>query len=349
MLSLIATWKGNMISILILSGFLLAPAVLYWLFERIPSAHIRTLIPTVLALALSLIVPQSYQFHLAGPETLAGTLTIIAVQVLGILTPLPLVVEEGRGLRKYLLITAISMSSFLFVFLLGFAGDFNVSPVSEAVFQAGNTVPFFFSLRLILTFFTFLIISASICGFILLISSIREDYPNIMSNIGWISAVIILAPVLYVTDCFFITALAALLCHLMKSIYRPWFSLPFLILLVFPVSFLLTRSETLINLYNKPLLVLLLSSMIISLGIVVAFEVLRSISLSHLNPTISILSGAASVTIIDLFLKYAGYPDLFIVIPEHPLIAFVLVSIIVICILALGGRVWNAPGCDRQA
>lgn len=334
-----------MISILIFFGLLLAPAVLYWLFERIASPRIRPLIPTIFVLAISFIVPYFYQFRLGGPEALPGTLTILAVQVLGILTPLPLVVEEGRGLRKYLLITAISMSSFLFVFLLGFAGDFNVSPVSEAALQAGNTSQFFFSLRLILTFLTFLIISASICGFILLISLIREDYPNIMSNIGWISAVVILAPILYVTECFFITSFAAFGHHMTRSLSCSRYALPVTILLALPVSFLLTRSETLINLYNKPLLVLLLSNLIISLGMVAAVETLGSLHLPRFNTTLSILIGAATVTIIDLFLKCNGYPDLFLVIPGHPLLAFVLVSIIVTGVLLGGRKIKNTWFC----
>lgn len=334
-----------MISILIFFGLLLAPAVLYWFFERIPSIRIRPLIPTIFVLVISFTVPYFYQFHLGGPEALPGTLTILAVQVLGILTPLPLVVEEGRGLRKYLLITAISMSSFLFVFLLGFAGDVNVSPVSEAVLQAGNISQFFFSLRLILTFLTFLIISASICGFILLISLIREDYPSILSNIGWISVVVILAPILYVTECFFITSFAAFGHHMTRSVSHPRYALPVTILLALPVSFLLTRSETLITLYNKPLLVLLLSNMIVSLGLVAAVETLGSLHLSRFNATLSILIGAAAVTIIDLFLEYNGYPDLFLVIPTHPLLAFVLVSIIVTGVLLGGSKIKNTWFC----
>ncbi|WP_067051806.1 hypothetical protein [Methanofollis ethanolicus] len=336
-----------MIEIILFLGFLLAPAVLYGIFERLPSPRLSALMPVILALALSVIVPRYYQFQVAGPEALAGTLTIVAVQVLGILTPLPLVAERFGNWRKYLLITAVSASSFLFIFLLGFAGDFNVSPVSEAALQAGTIVPFFFSSRLILTFLLFLIMSASICGFILLIFLIREDYPDVMSTIGWVSAAVVLAPLLYVADCFFIAALAAVWCHLTASVRHPWFSLAFPILLVLPVSFLLTRSEILIDLYDTPLLVLLLSSVIISLGMAAAFEALGSLRLSRFNRTINILLGAASVAMIDLILKYTGYPDLFIVIPDHPLAGFVLVGIIVASVLVLGGRV--VPGCDRRA
>lgn len=335
-----------MIKIIIFLGFLLAPALLYGIFERLPSPRLSALMPVVLALALSVIVPQYYQFQVIGPEALAGTLTIVAVQVLGILTPLPLVVERLGDRRKYLLITAVSASSFLFVFLLGFAGDFNASPVSEAALQAGTIVPFFFSSRLMLTYLLFLIMSASICGFILLISLIREDYPDVMSNIGWVSAAVILAPLLYAADCFFIAALAAVWCHLKASIRRPGFALAFPILLVLPVSFLLTRSEILLDLYTTPLLVLLLSGIVISLGMAAAFEALGSLRLSRFNRTISILLGAVSVTMINLLLKYIGYPDLFVVIPEHPLAGFVLVGIIVASVLVIGGKV--TPGYDRR-
>jgi len=224
-----------------------------------------------------------------------------------------------------------------------------VSTVSEAALQAETITPFFFSLKLVLTFLTFLIISASICGFILFIDLLDENYPEFFSKIGWMSVIVILAPTLYVADCFFTTALAALLCHLIASVRRPRFSLIFPILLALPVSFLLACTDPLINLYDKPLLVLLLSNTVISLGIVTAFEALGSLRLFRFNQAIGILLGAASITIINLSLKAIGYPDLFTVIPEHPLTAFVLVSITVTCILALGGKAWNIPHGNRQA
>lgn len=324
-----------MIGFIILVGFLLAPPVLYWLFERLPSALLRALTPALLALALALIVPHYYQFQIAAPEALPGTLTIVAVQVLGIMTPLPLVMERFKDHKKYLLASAVSCASVLFFFLQGFATEFNAPPAPEAV------GPFFFSLDLLTTYLAYLLVAASICGFVVLIGQIREDYPDFFSKIGWMNAVVILAPVLYVADCFFIAALAAAGRHLANSIRHPGFALSFPVLLAFTVSALLAYAGNIVTAYDTPFLVLLLSSTILSLGMVAALEAVGYLHLSGLTPTVGILLGAASIKVIDVFLGLTGHPDLSILVPAHPLIAFVLAGVIVAGVLILGGRIKN--------
>ncbi|QSZ68197.1 hypothetical protein RJ40_12175 [Methanofollis aquaemaris] len=327
-----------MIEIILLLGFILAPPVLYRLFERLPSALLRALTPALLALALALIVPQYYQFRLAGPEALPGTLTIVAVQVLGIMTPLPLVMERFKDHKKYLLASAVSCASVLFFFLQGFATEFNAPPVTEAV------GPFFFSLDLLSTYLTDLLVAASICGFVLFVDLIRDDSPDFFSKIGWMSAVVVLAPVLYVADCFFIVVLAAAGRHLAKSIRHPGFALSFPLLLAFTVSALLASAGSIVTAYDRPLLVLLLSQTILSLGMVAALEAADFLRLSRFTPTVGILLGAASIKVIDVFLGLTGHPDLSILVPAHPLTGFVLAGVIVAGVLLLAGGIKNRSG-----
>ncbi|MBP2144948.1 hypothetical protein J2129_000402 [Methanofollis sp. W23] len=327
-----------MIGFIILIGFLLAPPVLYWLFERLPSALLRALTPALLALALALIIPHYYQFQIAAPEALPGTLTIVAVQVLGIMTPLPLVMEKFTDHKKYLLASTVSCASVLFFFLQGFATEFNAPPAPEAV---GT---FFFSLDLLTTYLAYLLVAASICGFVLFIGQIREDYPDFFSKIGWMNAVVVLAPVLYVADCFFIAALAAAGRHLAKSIRHPVFALSFPLLLAFTVSTLLAYAGSIVTAYDTPFLVLLLSQTVLALGMVAGLEAAASLRFSRFTPTVGILLGTASIKVVDVFLGLTGHPDLSILVPAHPLFVFVLAGVIVCGVLALGGKVKNRSG-----